>query len=222
MQKWIGKKKEIIILVALWIVLIVALFAYEDRITTAEVITILTTAVLVSVTYFYAWRTAEQAKANKEMAEETRKARHAAFRPVLSLLEIGKYDPNRIYVEDNKYITPVPPVPQVKFSRCVVKVRNVGVGPALDVEYLDHEGNKKSESVIEVATTPPENEWRLYVKVEGIEGGEGRGSIIMRYKDIFDNENEFESKREVWFEAGEIKNIGPLQIRELPKRSKPK
>ena len=139
MQRKIAGKWPYIILMAVIVVAIILVAVLGARnVNLAPVYGIVLTAGLVGITAIYVYETGRIAKANSRMAEEMEKTRFAAYRPILSI--------------DNSSIQDLLPEQKIRigllgergefpyFWPC--NISNVGGGPALDVKWLVHHGDK--------------------------------------------------------------------------------
>lgn len=149
----------------------------------------LLTLALVIVTAIYAMRTAaiaqstkEQAKASIKMAEEMKEQRYDSFLPIIDIICV-KTTPSETMIrayEEN------PP----NEINCIL--RNVGVGPALDVySFVQPTPNDRHHHHFDTIETGKETK-PLYLSLEKINDS---SFIVAYYKDVYGRC--FESRREV-------------------------
>lgn len=171
---------------------------------------------LIAVTTVYAYSAIQ-------MADEMRKQRHDALRPIIDIVKQPIMDTEKFEQGLNAEKGNLP-------KDLLCKLRNVGVGPALELysfteDIEDTEGNPRQEDlgVLPVAigtrmtATGEEeigytDEMRLLLQQRG-----NHRVLVAYYKDLYGNL--FESIREVSVNKGIRRvNIGPLKVRPLPKR----
>ncbi len=149
---------------------------------------------LVITTAFYAWRTwsissatEKQAEASVEIARETQAARMDAVRPVIDIGVNPFAKPG--YELLKEALSEQPP----KALRCTL--RNVGVGPALNVAYDIQVGSEigyKRVGALAVGEQVLPSGEELPLKLEG---SARHGVITILYEDAF--ANRWESRMEV-------------------------
>jgi|GEM_PF-5386630 len=208
----------IVIIICIWVM------GKYSNLDTADCVSLTLTTGLV-FTAFTATISAQR------QVEETKKARQAAFRPILSIDEY-------LTAQDKIFIGLAGR--EGSFPRSwPCNIRNIGVGPAIAVEWSIHSGliskiddenhhdkdlaakiedsllDKMSCSVIETDGTANNGPHKLLSEM--IDSDNSKKVIRVYYEDIFGNK--FESYRKLWLE-GENPILGPLQIRGIEQENK--
>ena len=174
--------------------LIIIITASLEVISPDQALGLFFSAVLVTVTIWYAANTKrmaksanEQAEASVKMAEETRKQRYASVRPVIDI---------KIKELRGKYL---------------FLLDNIGIGPATDVRSgfadIDRKGIQfLSIGALKAGAAFPE-EFELPIKNKG-----DKTSVFVIYKDIYDQS--FESTRNLEMTATGL-DMGYLIVKRL-------
>ena len=146
---------------------------------------------------WYAWEARKQAKASVRMAEEMEQTRFATAKPIIELR------PKDFDSTEGLNIALGGPPP----TNLECRLRNVGVGPALNVVIpirMNHdiEGTRRED----VLQPDEESGWRDHV---ALDMKEGEGVARVFYEDVFGNR--WESRYRI-FLSEEKWQFGPLQI----------
>ena len=154
---------------------------------------------------WYAWESRKQAKASMRMALEMERARCDAARPVMEV-STRRAMAGELLVAST---TRPPPV-----LNC--ELRNVGMGPALNVEVDIRDGNGnvvgRRLGVFGVGESIPQNLLAIRVLEQGV-----KGLLQVRYEDVFGN---------TWFSEYELSaseervEFGPLSLRQIVSQGK--
>jgi len=192
------------------------IFGFVDlstKIDLGQVMEIVILAVLVTVTAIYAEQTLRIANATKEQAEEMRKQRYNALRPIIDIVE----QPTTGMEKEKQGFD----AKEGKFPKDLLCIlRNIGVGPAIEVfsfiEGAEDKPRRRDFDTIPVAIGAEEmgyaHEERLLLEQRG-----NHSALVAYYKDVYGNL--FESVREVSVDRNkQAVNIGALKIHPLPKK----
>ena len=167
--------------------------------------------VLVVITGIYAWgtyviskATKNQAEASVKMAEEMREQRLDSVRPVIDIQWQQKHN--------SQTGKAAPNVSELKSSGLPCVLKNIGLGPAIDVYYFlqHHSGDhlRHDVGILVVGGGVPQTP--LVVDESG-----DHGIVKVYYRDAYGRR--FESRREVRDEEEKGWELGPLQIRLIEK-----
>ncbi len=204
--------------IALAIILIITFI--QNLINFAQAFEIIITFILVLITIAYVKRTADIAKATKEqaeasvkMAEEMRKQRYDAFRPIIDIVDA--------ILEPTEMATRAYNAKEGIFSKYLpCRLRNVGVGPAIEVFSFieDDRGTTRRWDfhTIPVAIGKEQMGYTDEVRLL-LEQRDNCRALVVYYKDVYGNS--LESIREVSVnkDKGTV-NISPLKISPLSKK----
>jgi len=173
--------------------------------------------VLVAVTAFYAWRTAnianatkrqseatkQQADASMKMAEEMKKHRYDTVRPIIDIQGLVKSNlatgeemiSEGMYARDNDIS---------KGVLCILK--NIGLGPAIDVKsFIPFENGSKDWDFGTLGIRDVTEKRYLSLKQEG-----SQIYLVVLYRDAYGRD--FESKRQVRSTKEMGWELSPLKI----------
>jgi len=202
--------------IAFVLALIIILLRVFKAIDTAETLEIAALTTLVIVTMWYAQST-------RKMAEEMREQRYDAVRPVIDI----KWQPDageekRVRVAGVLAIEKGKPPQSQLPDKLTCILRNIGVGPAIDVHSFVQPGAQPDDechrprNLGTLAKNEATEEWPLFLKQK-----DDRKVLVAYYKDVHDRC--FESSREVSRDQvrGNLK-LGPLETIEKPKEECPK
>jgi hypothetical protein len=178
----------------------------------AASVTLLVTVALAAITFSYAVAARRQADASVKMAEEMREQRRDAVRPLMDIEPAPVTGDEGLERALRRGLPP--------FIRC--RLRNIGVGPALNVKFDVYDESRSAvvtKGVAAVApgahaqewfTKRPTEEWPLAVEADS-EAGQGAGVLRVQYEDVFGNA--LQSLREVvpGEKLGPFGDVGPLK-----------
>ena len=162
--------------------------------TTTNWIQAISTLILVLVTAFYAWRT-------HVMSKEMKEQRYDTFRPVI---DIQRYETPKSLIQEGVDAS------NGKLSKNLVCIlRNIGVGPAIDIYYLTYDFNTNKYHNYYLGTLGKDKETGL--RDLSTEQKDGQKALVVYYRDVYSRH--LKSFREVTLDTeNDSHKIGPLQI----------
>ena len=196
------RKTEPIIFLAVMFAVTLAAFLQSDFIEEHGIVAqVWVTVILVLLTAVYVSRVRQQADASVKMAEEMREQRYDSVRPIIDI----ERKPESRELAKQAY---------GDFSEGLLCIlRNIGVGPATDVYSFVHIDCKcQLHPFGALAKNGEIEKLPLSLKQRN-----GRNVLVAYYRDVYDRC--FESSREV--KKGVVQ-LGPLEIRKIPKEECPK
>ena len=189
--------------------IVIGTLIWRDVVSVGEALEILILFVLAVATLGYVKRTKEVADATKEqadasakMAEEMRAQRYDTVRPVIDI-ERDPWDEDKMSEAF-----------AMKYNNTSgglhFRLRNVGVGPALDVNTIMQSGDgRQLQSLGTIAKDGESSHWRL-----SLEQPDGRTAVVVGYRDVYGRR--FQSSREIGRDEEDGLQIEPLKITLVP------
>jgi hypothetical protein len=183
-------------------VLVAILLQYRGHeLTAGDLAQVLLLLGLVTVTAVYAASTSRQAEANRRMAEEMKEQRHGAVRPIVDILWPS---------------TGIRAIPEItaaaygKFESLECSLRNIGLGPALDVSSLIQlpDASCRQHSFGTMGVNKETGLYRLSTRQE-----DGSSRLLVEYYDVYGRR--CESRREVTVDKAGMQ-VRPLEVEHFP------
>ena len=193
----INRGTIVLLIIAFVAASIIGILYATNRIDTAQTLEIAALTTLVLITAWYA-------KQTTIMAEEMREQRYDGVRPIIDIKRLKTTEPLALAKEAYSAGEGILP----KLLPC--RLRNVGVGPAIDLYFFIHHPNYDKRQKHFYGTLVKEDgetdKYDLSPEQE-----DGRMALVTYYKDVYGRD--FKSSREIILKKDQHSyEIGPLKI----------
>ena len=162
-----------------------------------QIATISVLGVTLLAVLWYAWEARKQAKATEHMVKETRRQREDAFLPILNIVRLVS---GNDLIRSGVYAIKGQIQPDLNCD-----TKNVGIGPALDVEWLTL-GTGLQQRAREPVLPPGEH---IEVNLVAEQGSNGTHFVAMQYRDVLGRH--IMSRKSVSVANNSRIELGPLE-----------